>query len=99
MRTCRRRTTSAVAQQSSSWRLVPRVREGRPWESCTSVLGPMDAARLGFTLVHEHVAAASPGILRSWPKLYGGRDRLVGLAVEVLTEAKTNGVDTIVDAT
>jgi phosphotriesterase-related protein len=64
-----------------------------------SVLGPIDAAQLGLTLVHEHVVTSSPGILRSWPKLYGGMDRLVGLAVEVLTEAKTSGVDTIVDAT
>lgn len=64
-----------------------------------SVHGPIDAAHLGFTLVHEHVAASSAGILQSWPGLYGGWDALRDLAVEALTQAKASGVDTIVDAT
>lgn len=64
-----------------------------------TVCGPVDADRLGFTLVHEHVAASSAGILRSWPELFGGREALVARATRVLTEARGNGVGTIVDAT
>jgi phosphotriesterase-related protein len=45
------------------------------------------------------VACASAGTIRSWPALYGGREALLARAVEVLTRAREDGVDTIVDAT
>jgi|TARA_B100000315_G_scaffold260559_1_gene322933 phosphotriesterase-related protein len=64
-----------------------------------SVSGAIDAESLGFVLVHEHIVCASAGIVRSWPSLYGGRERLINYATEVLNEAKAAGVDTIVDAT
>jgi phosphotriesterase-related protein len=64
-----------------------------------SVLGPIAASELGFVLAHEHVVACSPGILHSWPALYGGRDALKKRAVDALLRAKAAGVTTIVDCT
>ena len=64
-----------------------------------SVTGWVDDADLGFTLVHEHVAGSSPGILRSWAGLSGGREHLVTTAVTALADARSCGVRTIVDCT
>jgi phosphotriesterase-related protein len=64
-----------------------------------SVTGWVQDTELGFTLVHEHVVACSPGILQSWPELSGGRDQLVATAVAALAEARASGVRTIVDCT
>lgn len=64
-----------------------------------TVTGPVLAESLGLVLVHEHVAASSPDIMHGWPELYGGRERLVELAVRVLKQAHGDGVRTIVDAT
>jgi phosphotriesterase-related protein len=61
-----------------------------------SVLGPIDTAALGFTLMHEHVAASAPGILQNYPELLG--DRIIDRAVDGLIEARNGGVATIVDA-
>lgn len=63
-----------------------------------SVLGPLDASRLGFTLAHEHVADA-PGVLGRWPKSWGGEPGLVERAASALQRARTAGVQTIVDLT
>jgi len=64
-----------------------------------TVGGPVPADELGFTLVHEHVACASAGVVQAWPSLYGGRAALVERAVAVLARAREDGVGTIVDAT
>ncbi len=64
-----------------------------------SVTGWVDDSDLGFTLVHEHVAGSSPGILRSWAGLSGGREHLVTTAVAALADARACGVRTIVDCT
>jgi len=62
-----------------------------------SVLGPLDTANLGFTLMHEHIMTASAGIFRNYPELLG--TNLMERVVEDLKRAKEGGVDTIVDAT
>ncbi|MFC1993198.1 phosphotriesterase [Chloroflexota bacterium] len=62
-----------------------------------SVLGPLDTADLGFTLMHEHVMIAPPGVFQDYPELFGA-DPLEH-AVRGLKKAKEGGVDTIVDAT
>jgi phosphotriesterase-related protein len=67
--------------------------------SIQSVTGPVEGSDLGLVLVHEHVQASSPGILRTWPELYGGRDNLRDLAAGILARAKADGVSTMVDAT
>ena len=64
-----------------------------------SVLGPVEAEDLGFVLAHEHVVAASPGIIRTWPSLFGGRPALLERGVRALAAAKVAGVNSIVDCT
>ena len=57
-----------------------------------TVLGPLDASKLGFTLTHEHIC-------RNAAVLFGGRANSVAQAVDKLKEARDAGVDTIVDVT
>jgi phosphotriesterase-related protein len=64
-----------------------------------TVRGPIDASRLGFTLPHEHILAASAGFLQSWPEFFGGRGALVRKVIDRLEAAKDEGIDTIVDVT
>ena len=61
------------------------------------VLGPIEPADLGFTLMHEHVMVCASGLLESYPDLLGP-DR-EARAIASLKRAKDQGVDTIVDAT
>ncbi|HEV8574420.1 MAG TPA: phosphotriesterase-related protein [Dehalococcoidia bacterium] len=63
-----------------------------------TVLGPIDAVDLGFTLSHEHVLVAMGEDNHHYPWLFdweGTREN----AVRELTEAKAGGVDTIIDLT
>lgn len=62
-----------------------------------TVLGPLDTRDLGFTLMHEHVLVAFPGVYREYPELLG--ESPLERAVEELRRAKEGGVDTMVDAT
>ncbi|HEX2460313.1 MAG TPA: hypothetical protein VHJ58_09205 [Vicinamibacterales bacterium] len=64
-----------------------------------TVTGAIDLAKLGFTLSHEHVCAASAGLWQAWPELFGGRAQLVRIAVEQLRQARDEGVDTLIDVT
>lgn len=64
-----------------------------------TVLGPIDASKLGFTLPHEHLVSSSPGMWRAWPELFGGRTAVVAKAVDRLKALKDDGVSTIVDLT
>ena len=61
-----------------------------------SVLGPLDTANLGFTLMHEHLIVASAGFPQNYPELLGKNP--VGRLIDALKKAKKGGVDTIVDA-
>ena len=63
-----------------------------------SATGPLDTARLGVTLMHEHVIVRSPGIFENWPHLFN-RAEAVARAAEMLAEARAAGIDTIVDLT
>ena len=63
-----------------------------------TILGPLDASRLGFTLPHEHIASA-PDVLNRWPKSWGGRAGLIASAVDRLKTIKAAGIDTVVDLT
>ena len=62
-----------------------------------SVLGPLDTANLGFTLMHEHITVSSTGIPQVYPELLG--DKLMERVIKGVTQAKEGGIDTIVDAT
>lgn len=61
-----------------------------------TVLGPLDASRLGITLPHEHIADG-PYFLNKWP----GSDRAAFIAetVEKLKAVRAAGIGTIVDLT
>ena len=65
--------------------------------SINTVLGPMESADLGFTLMHEHLLVAAPGVYQDYPELVG--ENLLDRAVEALNKAKAGGVDTVLDAT
>lgn len=62
-----------------------------------SVLGPLDTSELGFTLSHEHIMVASPGIFQDYPELIGSN--IMERVVNRLRKARDGGVATIVDAT
>lgn len=57
-----------------------------------TVLGPLDASKLGFTLTHEHIC-------RCPLKVFGDRANAVANAVDKLKEARDAGIDTVVDVT
>ncbi len=63
-----------------------------------TVSGPLETARLGFTLMHEHVFTRSPGVFEAWPHLWD-RQAEIDRAVQTFRELKNAGVDTIVDLT
>jgi phosphotriesterase-related protein len=63
-----------------------------------TVLGPLEASRLGVTLPHEHLAEGAY-YLRKWPRAWGGRAEFIARAVEQLKRVRAAGIDTIVDLT
>ena len=66
--------------------------------SVPTVTGPIDTAKLGVTLMHEHVFSRSPGVFEAWPHLWD-RDAEIARAVTSFRDLKQAGVDTIVDLT
>lgn len=63
-----------------------------------TVRGPIDAAALGPTLMHEHVFIRSPELEINWPTGWDAKEAVVR-AVERLTELGEAGIGTIVDLT
>jgi len=61
-----------------------------------TVCGRIDAADLGFTLMHEHIMVGAAGAYADYPEFFGPDP--MALVVEGLKKAKEEGVDTIVDA-
>ena len=64
-----------------------------------TVLGPVDAAKLGRTLMHEHVFVLTADVQQNYPDEWGDEDQRVGDAVTRLSELPKHGIDTIVDVT
>ena len=62
-----------------------------------SVLGPMETADLGFTLMHEHLMVAPAKFYEDYPQLLG--ENPLERIVEALNKAKEGGVDTLADLT
>jgi len=62
-----------------------------------SVLGPIDSADLGYTLMHEHIMVSPAGVYRDYPELLGpdAMERVLAR----LSAAREEGIETIVDAT
>jgi phosphotriesterase-related protein len=63
-----------------------------------TVRGPVDAADLGSTLMHEHVFVRSPEVASNWPTGWDPKAR-IAQAVERLQELHEAGIGTIVDLT
>jgi phosphotriesterase-related protein len=63
-----------------------------------TVRGPVDAAELGPTLMHEHVFVRSPEVASNWPTGWDPVAR-VAQAVDRLQELSDAGIGTIVDLT
>jgi phosphotriesterase-related protein len=63
------------------------------------VLGPIDTAELGFTLMHEHVCSASAGMWAAWPDYFGGRENFIDHAANIMKQAREAGVRSFVDVT
>ncbi len=63
-----------------------------------TVLGPVDASTLGFTLSHEHVLVGMGEDNRHYPWRFDWEETRAN-AVRELSEAKAGGVSTIIDLT
>lgn len=63
-----------------------------------TVLGPIDASRLGVTLSHEHVLVGMGEDNKHYPWLYDW-DLSRANAIRELSEAKAGGIDTVIDLT
>jgi len=61
--------------------------------------GPVDAADLGQTLMHEHVFVLSADVQQNYPAEWGSEDQRVADAVQRLTSLRALGISTIVDPT
>jgi phosphotriesterase-related protein len=64
-----------------------------------TVRGPVDAADLGTTLMHEHVFVLTPDLLANYGHEYWDEELRVADAVDKLTRLRALGVRTIVDPT
>jgi phosphotriesterase-related protein len=62
------------------------------------VLGPVDSADLGLTLMHEHIILVNHEIEANYPGHWNPEVE-IPKAIKKLTELKAQGVDTVVDLT
>ncbi|MCW2680279.1 MAG: putative Phosphotriesterase [Frankiales bacterium] len=61
--------------------------------------GPVDAADLGPTLMHEHIFVLTPDVQQNYPQEWGSEEDRIADAVSKLNEVAALGVKTIVDPT
>jgi phosphotriesterase-related protein len=64
-----------------------------------TVLGPVDAADLGRTYMHEHIFVTTADMQINYPDEWGTDDARVADAVDQLTALTAQGIRTIVDPT
>ncbi|MCL1873241.1 MAG: hypothetical protein FWF85_03900 [Clostridiales bacterium] len=62
------------------------------------ILGPIDIADLGPTLIHEHIATLDQAMCLAYPDWYDYEDTLNRFEIEI-NKVKAHGVKTFVDAT
>ena len=72
-------------------------------ETVETVRGPIEVARMGRTLMHEHIFVLDPAALtnygRSWGAGYWDEDREIEHAAGKLGRLRDVGIDTLVDPT
>ena len=61
-----------------------------------TVLGPIEAEELGFTLSHEHVGTNAAGLRHTYPEIID-REGIVEQSTQALKEAHAEGLRTIID--
>lgn len=61
--------------------------------------GPIDSARLGTTLMHEHVFVLDSEVFNNYPEEWGDEEQRIADALARMNELKSRGVDSIVDLT
>ena len=61
-----------------------------------TVLGPIEADQLGFTLSHEHVAMTPAVVATHYPWLVD-REAVLARSIRELTQAKQGGVDALIE--
>src|SRR5262249_24988997 len=82
---------------ASSWTSEAESATGDlPMALINSVLGPLDTARLGHTLSHEHIIVGSAAIQQTYPEFID-REGTIRDGIAALREAYAEGVRTIVD--
>ena len=64
-----------------------------------TVRGPIDAAQLGVTLMHEHIFVLSTEIMQNYPEAWGDEEQRIADAVARLNELATHGIRSVVDLT
>jgi len=64
-----------------------------------TALGPVEAAKLGRVLMHEHVFVMTADVQQNYPDEWGDEDERVADAVRKLSELPKHGIGTIVDVT
>ncbi len=64
----------------------------------STVLGPVDASELGFTLSHEHLATGSAGMRHTYPEFFD-REGTIEDAAAALKQAYDEGVRSYIDPT
>src|SRR5437660_11643913 len=65
----------------------------------STVRGPVDTAKLGTTLMHEHIFVLDTEVQQNFPAEWGDEEKRIADAVARLNEVKACGVDTVVDLT
>lgn len=68
-------------------------------ETVATVRGPVEAAKLGPTLMHEHVFVLTADVQQNFPDEWGDEEQRVADAVRRLSELPRHGIGTIVDVT
>ncbi len=64
-----------------------------------TIRGPVDAAELGRTYVHEHIFVLTPDVQQNYPDEWGDEEQRIADAVAKLTALSESGVRTIIDPT
>jgi phosphotriesterase-related protein len=68
--------------------------------SVQTLAGPLETAKLGTTLMHEHFLVLTPEIQSAYPGYHGWEpEMLLPQIREALRQVKLGGIDTIVDVT
>ena len=75
------------------------MREDSGVATVETARGPIPAAELGRTLMHEHVFVLTADVQQNFPGEWGDEDARVADAVKRLSELPQHGIRTIVDVT